>query len=239
MPADRVIRRVESGGQAVEYDVRPLIQVPSWDGKLVLASLFIVGYYALVGLLVLGSDDLPEVKANIVRDAMLTLGPPIGIIIGALFRTTGAEERRDALRSTELTSAIAAAPAIAASAAAAAPNGHAAGAGSTAEDVEEGARTGAREGIREGLDQPGADRVDRGRFPDIEPIVAPLPPQPPTPPATVTRYWFKDGEDGEEQSTMNQAELYANADRIFLRSEQVLATSTEPVDPAAVPAMED
>lgn len=89
---------------------RPLIELPSWDGKLVLAGIFILGYYGLVFVLVVGTRDLTGAKSDIVRDAMLTLGPPIGVIVGALFRNTNADERRDVLRSRELTSALAAPP---------------------------------------------------------------------------------------------------------------------------------
>lgn len=89
-------------------ETRPFISIdwPTWDGKLVLAGIFIVGYYTLVILMVVLGNDLAQSKAGIVRDAMLTLGPPIGLIFGALFRVTGAEERRDILRSTELQTAI-------------------------------------------------------------------------------------------------------------------------------------
>lgn len=85
-------------------DMRPLIQVPSWDGKLVLAAMFIVGYYALV--LIMAWRPLPETNAGLVRDAMLTLGPVVGLIFGSLFRNTAAEERRDALRSNEVQKAL-------------------------------------------------------------------------------------------------------------------------------------
>lgn len=127
-------------GSAPERQVHALIAIPSWDGKLGLASLFVIGYYALVIIMLLGKDELPQTKADIVRDAMLTLGPPIGIIIGALFRQTAAEERREALRSTELTTAITTPGAPAAD---------------TAGQVENGARKGARDGVAAGLDAAG------------------------------------------------------------------------------------
>jgi hypothetical protein len=31
--------------------------------------------------------DLPAANLDLIRDAMLTLGPPVGIIVGALFRS--------------------------------------------------------------------------------------------------------------------------------------------------------
>jgi hypothetical protein len=87
-----------------ESDMRPLIQVPTWDGKLVLAGLFILGYYSLV--LIMAWRPLPTTNAGLIRDAMLTLGPVVGLIFGSLFRNTAAEERRDALRSSEVRAAI-------------------------------------------------------------------------------------------------------------------------------------
>ena len=119
---------------------RALIELPSWDGKLVLGGIFIVGYYVLVILMVVGTNELAETKANIVRDAMLTLGPPIGIIIGALFRNTAAEERRDALRSNELQTAITTPSTVVAPVA-----------DSIVFEVEAGARRGTREGVHEAL----------------------------------------------------------------------------------------
>lgn len=87
---------------------RPLIAWPTWDGKLVLAGLFIVGYYTLV--ILMATRPLPAANAQLVRDALITLGPPIGLIFGALFRTTGADERAAALRSSDLQTAIMAPP---------------------------------------------------------------------------------------------------------------------------------
>lgn len=84
--------------------MRPLIQLPQWDGKLVLAGLFIIGYYSLI--LIMAWRPLPETNASLIRDAMLTLGPVVGLIFGSLFRSTAAEERRDALRSADLQKAI-------------------------------------------------------------------------------------------------------------------------------------
>jgi hypothetical protein len=90
--------------QFAEADMRPLIQLPTWDGKLVLAGLFIIGYYSLV--LIMAWRPLPSTNASLIRDAMLTLGPVVGLIFGSLFRTTGAEERREALRSSDFKAAL-------------------------------------------------------------------------------------------------------------------------------------
>jgi hypothetical protein len=89
---------------------RPLIEFPKWDGKLVLAGIFIIGYYSLV--LIMAWRPLPTTNAGLIRDAMLTLGPVVGLIFGSLFRTTGAEERNAALRSADLQAVAAATPAL-------------------------------------------------------------------------------------------------------------------------------
>lgn len=131
----------------VPMQLRPLLEMPRWDGKLVLAAVFILGYYSLVWLLVLGTRDLTGVKADIVRDAMLTLGPPIGVIVGALFRTTAAEERRDAVRSADFQAALTA-PGT--------------GGGDLGDDVEKGARAGTRAGVEDAVSGAGAPHVGGG-----------------------------------------------------------------------------
>lgn len=93
---------------ALESDMRPLFSFPKWDGKLVLAGFFIIGYYALV--LIMAWRPLPTSNASLVHDAIATLGPVVGLIFGALFRTTGAEERSAALRSADLQTAITSPP---------------------------------------------------------------------------------------------------------------------------------
>lgn len=55
---------------------------------------FLLGYYVLVYQFTLG--ELPDKNVDLVRDAMLTLGPPIGIIIGAMFRSDAREEQATA-----------------------------------------------------------------------------------------------------------------------------------------------
>jgi hypothetical protein len=125
-----------------EYAMRPWIQMPTWDGKLVLAGILIIGYYLLVIIIVRGTPagDLTASRAAVVHDALLTLGPPIGLVFGALFRSTGAEERNAALRSNELTTAIQT-PSVVAGAA----NG-------TNEDTAGAVEDGARRGTRQGVD---------------------------------------------------------------------------------------
>lgn len=55
---------------------------------------FLGGYYWMVWQFTQG--ELPEGNLDLIRDAMLTLGPPIGIIIGAMFRTDAREEQATA-----------------------------------------------------------------------------------------------------------------------------------------------
>lgn len=52
---------------------------------------FLLGYYVMVYQFTLG--ELPDKNVDLVRDAMLTLGPPIGIIIGAMFRSDAREDQ--------------------------------------------------------------------------------------------------------------------------------------------------
>ena len=52
---------------------------------------FLVGYYVMVWQFTRG--ELPKENVDLIRDAMLTLGPPIGIIIGAMFRSDAREEQ--------------------------------------------------------------------------------------------------------------------------------------------------
>lgn len=59
------------------------------DLKLLVGTLFFAGYYALVYLLV--QRAIPGPNGPLVRDSLLVLGPAIGVIVGALFRS----DRRD------------------------------------------------------------------------------------------------------------------------------------------------
>jgi hypothetical protein len=119
--------------------------IPRWDGKIVLAAIFIVGYFTLVLCMVLGKSHIDVNTAQLVRDAMLTLGPGIGLILGALFRTTAAEERTSAMRSADLRTAIETPSTIAPTA--------------TANAVEDGARDGTRAGVEDALGNGGNSGV--------------------------------------------------------------------------------
>jgi hypothetical protein len=52
---------------------------------------FLLGYYIMVYRF--SQQGLPQENIDLIRDAMLTLGPPIGIIIGAMFRSDAREEQ--------------------------------------------------------------------------------------------------------------------------------------------------
>ena len=60
-----------------------------FDGKLILGALFFLGYYALV--FGFAFRDVPAANVGLLRDAMLVLGPPVGAIANAIWRT----DRRD------------------------------------------------------------------------------------------------------------------------------------------------
>lgn len=52
---------------------------------------FLAGYYWMVYQF--SQRALPTENLDLIRDAMLTLGPPVGLIVGAMFRTDAREER--------------------------------------------------------------------------------------------------------------------------------------------------
>jgi hypothetical protein len=52
---------------------------------------FLVGYYVMVWLF--ATRDVPEANVGLIRDAMLTLGPPVGLIVGAMFRSDAREDQ--------------------------------------------------------------------------------------------------------------------------------------------------
>lgn len=99
------IRRIESGDRAVEYYMRPLIQVPTWDGKIVLAALFTIAYFALA-VYVIKFGGLSSNQKDLALVVLAATGPNLTQIFTALFRTTAAEERGAALRSADLRTAI-------------------------------------------------------------------------------------------------------------------------------------
>lgn len=61
------------------------------DIRQLIGACFIFGYYFLVYRFVL--TPIPEANKDLIRDAMLTLGPPIGLIVGAMFRSDAREEQ--------------------------------------------------------------------------------------------------------------------------------------------------
>lgn len=62
-----------------------------FDTKTLIGFGFLAGYYVLVWTL-MRSNDIPEKSVGLVRDAMLTLGPPVGVIVGAIFRSDTRDE---------------------------------------------------------------------------------------------------------------------------------------------------
>ena len=61
------------------------------DSRILVGSLILVGYYALV-FAILKSNALPQENANLVRDAMLVLGPVVGAVGQAIFRMSTNDE---------------------------------------------------------------------------------------------------------------------------------------------------
>src|SRR3990167_7497124 len=55
---------------------------------------FLAGYYLMV--VKFTYIALPEGNIPLIRDAMLTLGPPVGLIVGAMFRSDAREEQATA-----------------------------------------------------------------------------------------------------------------------------------------------
>lgn len=52
---------------------------------------FLAGYYWMVYQF--SQRALPAENLDLIRDAMLTLGPPVGLIVGAMFRSDAKEEQ--------------------------------------------------------------------------------------------------------------------------------------------------
>jgi len=55
---------------------------------------FLCGYYLLVYQF--ATRDVPGANLDLIRDAMLTLGPPVGLIVGAMFRSDVRDEQATA-----------------------------------------------------------------------------------------------------------------------------------------------
>ena len=67
---------------------------PPRDIRQLIGAMFLLGYYVMVYRF--SQKGLPPENLDLIRDAMLTLGPPIGIIIGAMFRSDAREEQQTA-----------------------------------------------------------------------------------------------------------------------------------------------
>lgn len=133
----------------LKYPPRPT------DSRMLVGSLFFVGYYILVFTLL--KVVVPKENAPLVRDALLVLGPVVGAIGAALFRT----DVRDEI-ATQNTGAFARASeaqakaTIAAASTTPATNGAAKAAGQVADAAEdEAARIAAGAGV-------GADEFGGG-----------------------------------------------------------------------------
>lgn len=62
---------------------------PPFDTRILIAGMFLLGYYALVyGLM---TFVIPAENVPLLRDMLLVLGPGVGLILGAIFRN----DRRD------------------------------------------------------------------------------------------------------------------------------------------------
>jgi hypothetical protein len=66
-------------------------QRPARDIRQFIGFMFLMGYYVLVWKFTTG--DVPKANIDLIRDAMLTLGPPVGLIVGAMFRSDAREEQ--------------------------------------------------------------------------------------------------------------------------------------------------
>ena len=64
---------------------------PQRDIRQLIGAMFFVGYYFLVYQFLF--SVIPEGNKDLIRDAMLTLGPPVGLIIAAMFRNDTVQEQ--------------------------------------------------------------------------------------------------------------------------------------------------
>jgi hypothetical protein len=64
---------------------------PRRDVRAVVGFAFLAGYYWMVYQF--SQRALPTENLDLIRDAMLTLGPPVGIIVGAMFRNDVRDEQ--------------------------------------------------------------------------------------------------------------------------------------------------
>lgn len=62
------------------------------DQRMWLAYLFVAGYFGVIFAVVF--IDKPLANGDLVKDWMIVLGPPVGAIVGALFRSDRVDEQR-------------------------------------------------------------------------------------------------------------------------------------------------
>jgi len=61
------------------------------DIRALIGAGFLVGYYLMVYRF--AKAGIPQENLDLIRDAMLTLGPPVGLIVGAMFRSDTRDEQ--------------------------------------------------------------------------------------------------------------------------------------------------
>jgi len=76
-------RRAERRAGTRPRDIRQLI-----------GFAFLFGYYLMVYRF--ANAGIPAENLDLIRDAMLTLGPPVGLIVGAMFRSDARDEQATA-----------------------------------------------------------------------------------------------------------------------------------------------
>lgn len=64
---------------------------PLRDIRQFIGFAFLGGYYVMVWRFI--QHPIPQANADLIRDAMLTLGPPVGLIVGAMFRSDARDEQ--------------------------------------------------------------------------------------------------------------------------------------------------
>lgn len=69
-------------------------QRPLRDIRQFIGFAFLAGYYWMVWQF--ATSAVPAENIDLIRDAMLTLGPPVGLIVGAMFRSDAREEQSTA-----------------------------------------------------------------------------------------------------------------------------------------------
>ena len=67
---------------------------PKRDIRQLIGFIFLLSYYGVVFVFIMRA--VPVQNIDLIRDAMLTLGPPVGIIIAAMFRTDMRDEQATA-----------------------------------------------------------------------------------------------------------------------------------------------